>query len=215
MVQISVKHVFSQPELLQKSQQIALLIGDIEHEKAEKKSVAAEYKNKIDKLEAEAKLISGHINNGYTIVDKPAELWLDYANNERVYIDKYSGDELKRESFHASDYQKKIDFDEEQEHINGIVSENGAAHDFANGEMGYDANGNLTDIQANIVTPLDPLGKVIENKKKSPTKAKNKSEKPKPAGNLPDDYGKDFEPELPGEEGDDIFGDAVDDELPM
>lgn len=193
MVQISVKHVFSQPELLQKSQQIALLIGDIEHEKAEKKSVAAEYKNKIDKLEAEAKLISGHINNGYTIVDKPAELWLDYANNERVYIDKYSGDELKRETFHASDYQKKIDFDEEQSDLQRVVYENGAAHDFAN----------------------DPLGEVIEEKKKSGRSAKNKSEKPKPAGNLPDDYGKDFEPELPGEESDDIFGDAVGDELPM
>ncbi len=165
-VTVEARHDFNDAELTQKSKQIARLLSDIESEEAEKKARAAEYKNKIDKLKAEAKLISGHITNGYAFIDTPAELYLDYAANERVYFDKHNGAELLRETFHASDYQKKIDF-------TGVDPETEAQINF-NNQIGEAANaggdklpdgmfigndGNLTDIP-----PVDPLQKVIDEK---------------------------------------------------
>lgn len=152
-VTVNARHDFSDEELRQKSQQLARLISDTESEESEKKARAAEAKNKIDKLKAETKLISGHITNGYTFMDKPAELYLDYASNERVYIDKHDGTELMRETFHSSDYQKKIDFtgiDPETEAQINFNNEIGNAaneenHDAPEG-LFRDVHGNLTDI---------------------------------------------------------------------
>lgn len=174
-VTVNTKHNFTDEERLQQSHQIARLLSEIETEEAEKKARASEYKNKIDKLKAEAKLISGHITNGYAFIDKPAELYLDYTTNERVYFDKHDQTELLRETFHASDYQKKLVFEGTQEQID----ENNTLFDYAEGESGatglkptpkdnlgedygkfhevatdnpddndliYDRNGNLTDI---------------------------------------------------------------------
>jgi len=177
MVTVNVRHNFSHEELLQKSTQIANLINDINTEEAEKKAVGAEYKNKIDKLKAEAKLVSGHITNGFMYTDKPAELWLDYETHERVFTDKHDGTVLKREPFHASDFQKKIDFDEEERNRQLQIDENNEAGEAANGNIHYD------------FTNIDQLNKVISDKKAS----KTKKEKPKPSDNLGEHYGKGFE----------------------
>lgn len=169
LVTVNVKYTFTDEERLQKSSQIAQLINDIEHEKLEKKANSAEYKNKIDKLEAEAKLISGHITNGFTFVDKPAELWLDYDRSFRTYLDKQDGSELKSEPFHASDYQKKIDFNDLQD----IIDENNDAGEYA--ETGYKGkNGSLIDIHpADLAEQFksDPGAKVLDGIVKDKIKA--------------------------------------------
>lgn len=152
-VTVEAKHEFSDIEISSKSKQLARLMAEIESEEAEKKARAAEYKNKIDKLKAEAKLVAGHITNGYAFQDFPAELYLDYTSNERVYFDKQNGAELSREVFHASDFQKKIDFTgvdpetEAQIDFNNKIgaAANGEGEDMPDGFF-TDHNGNLTDI---------------------------------------------------------------------
>ena len=175
MVTVNVKHDFSDTELLQKSSILAQTVKDKENVEAEKKMVMSEFKNNIDKLGAEIKLISGHITNGFMYTDKPAELWLDYENSERIYIDKHDGETiLKKEPFHPSDYQKKIDFDEQERVRNGQIDENNEAGDFADGIVYNKAE--------------DVIAAVIEEKKKSNFKIK-----PVPKNNLGDDYGKNAE----------------------
>lgn len=153
MVLVPGKHFFSDEELLQKSSEIAHLLSDIEHEEAEKKTMAAQFKNKIDVLKAEAKLISGHINNKFKFVDVPCELFLDYDTNTRVYMDKQSGEEIKHESFHASDYQKKIDFTGIAPETQAQIDENNQVSEFA-----------------------DPLDEVIQTKVKGGKKHKPDAE---------------------------------------
>jgi len=175
VVTVNVKHVFSQEELLEKSSALAQTVNDKAEIETEKKAIAAEYKNRIDKLQAEIKLYSGHITNGFAMVDKAAELYLDFESNERVYMDKQTGDLLKTEPFHPSDYQKKIDF-------TGTDANTDSQIDF-NNEVGEFA---------------DPLGEVISEKLK---KANKGNEKPTPKDNLGEHYGKSFE----FEEEDDLF----------
>jgi hypothetical protein len=62
MVICPVKHIFTETELLEKSNEIAQCVAEKEKLEAEKKTNAAEYKNKIDKESAAIKLLSGHIN---------------------------------------------------------------------------------------------------------------------------------------------------------
>lgn len=197
LVTVNVKHTFSDEEKIQQSSLLAKTVKDCETEEANKKSDMAVYKNKIDRYKAEIKEISGKINNGYDFVDRAAELWLDYETNQRVYTSKETGDVIKTEPFHASDFQKKIDFDNEETARQEQIEENNAAHDYANAEpmetsFYNDDNGNLTDIPPRAPDALD---KVIADKK-----APNKKEKPKPSDNLPPQYGRGFETE-----GDDIL----------
>lgn len=107
LVKVNCRHDFSFEERLEKSVHISQLISDIEIEKARKKTAAAEFKNKIDLLEAEAKLIAGHITNGFAMMDKNAEMWLDYSRHLRVYKDKQDGTVLKTEPFHTSDFERR------------------------------------------------------------------------------------------------------------
>lgn len=176
LVTVNCKHTFDDAELLQKSQQIANLITDINHEEDEKKAIGAQYKNKIDTMKAEAKLVSGHITNGFMYTDKPAELYLDYGTSQRVYVDKHNGEELRRDIFHASDFQKKIDFDLEETARQQQIEENNATGSYAEGSL---AQGIYNPVDAIIIDKK--LGKV-------------KKEKPKPADNLSPNYGRDFEP---------------------
>ncbi|MCW3111294.1 MAG: hypothetical protein JWQ09_5800 [Segetibacter sp.] len=170
LVTVNTKHVFSDEELLQKSSQIAHLINDINHEEEEKKAIGSQYKNKIDQLKSEAKLVSGHITNGFAFIDKSAERYLDYETNQRIYKSKDTGEIIKTEPFHASDYQKKLDFDNEEAARQDQIEENNATGGFANGE-------------------LDALDNVIVDKKIG----KVKKEKPTPKDNLDFNYGKDQE----------------------
>lgn len=105
-----------------------------------------------------------------------AEMYRDYARAKRVYFDKASGNFLSEENFHASDYQKKIDFEAREEELrledierNKQIEENNQAGDHAEGgytingvdsdkfykkidkviidkKLGRDKHGNLTDI---------------------------------------------------------------------
>jgi hypothetical protein len=166
VVTVNVKHIFSPEELLQKSAILAQTVNDKSEIEAEKKAIASEYKNRIDKLQAEIKLNSGYITNGYAFIDKTAELYLDFTTNERVYLDKQNGEQLKREPFHPSDYQKRMDFTGTDEETDEQIAFNNHI-----GEM------------------ADPLGDIIDNK----VKKAGFTLKPVPKDNLGEHYGKNNE----------------------
>jgi hypothetical protein len=176
-VTLNVKHIFTEDELKEQSNLLAQGVKNKTQEEANKKVAMADFANKIKSLEAQINVHSGHINNGYTYTDRVCELYLDFENKIRIYDDKQTGQELKREPFHQSDFEKrqlKMNMDEQ-------IEENNSVHDFANNITG----GKGTKDDPYIYQVPDPLYEVIETKKGKG--------KPKPKDTLPDDYGKNFE----------------------
>jgi hypothetical protein len=189
-VTLTVEHKFTDQELLKKSSELAGLTREIDQLDAKKKATAAEYKNKIDILKAQVKLVSDAITNKWENQDRACELYLDFENKVRIYDDKITGEELKREPFHQGDFEKRQlkMFQEEQ------IAENNAVGAYVNAEPDADGFyrdefGNLTDIPPR--KPLDALDAVIIDKKVKG----GKKEKPQPKELLHPNYGKDFEPE--------------------
>jgi len=171
-VNLTVEHHFTDAELLKKSSELANLTKEIDQQEAKKKATAAEYKNKIDVLKAQVKLTSDAITNRWENQDRACELYLDFENKVRIYDDKLTGEELKREPFHQGDFEKRQlkMFQEEQ------IEENNATGDFAEGTDPY--------------APID--GIIIDKAKKGTKVAKLK---PTPSDNLDPNYGRNFETE--------------------
>lgn|GEM_PF-5804758 len=130
-------------------------------------------------------------------------LYRDFDKQRRVYFDKQTGDYLKDESFHPSDFQKKLDFDAEEERLrmediarhqqietNNAVGEYAEQQPDENG-MYRDADGNLTDIKPRSLKDnlFDPVDNIIIDKKVGKTK-----EKPTPKDNLHPMHGMRLEP---------------------
>lgn len=167
MIIINVKHSFTPDELTKESELLAQAVTDKSAEEANKKAAMGVFKNKIDTLDAEVKLRAGHVTHGFTYLDKPTEMYRDNTTSKRLYFDKVTGNLLKDEPFHPSDFQKKIDFDANEEELRLAdiarqqqIEENNRVGNLANGgdgldaldevildkKLGRDRNGNLTDI---------------------------------------------------------------------
>lgn len=197
MVVVNVKHTFSPEEIDQEGQMLAQAVNDKASEENNKKVAMAAFKNKIDTFDGKIKLHASNINHGFTYIDKPAEMYRDYARAKRVYFDKATGDFLSEESFHASDFQKKLDFEQQEEQLRlddierqQQIEENNRAGDHAEGE-------------------LDTLDEIILDKKKEG----RPEMRPVPKDNLPDNYGKNFEadelPDLLNDDVTDSDGDVI------
>jgi len=194
MVILNVKHEFSADELKQEADMLAQCVSDKQQEENNKKVAMSVFKNKIDTLQGEINLHASNINHGFTYVDKATTMYRDFENQKRVYFDKQTGDFLKSEAFHPSDFQKKLDFDAEEIARQEQIAENNSVGAYVNAEPDADGFyrdefGNLTDIPPR--KPLDALDAVIIDKKVKG----GKKEKPAPKELLHPNYGKDFEPE--------------------
>lgn len=160
---------------------MAQSVTDKQATENEKKVAMAAFKNKIDTFEGRIKLHASNINHGFTYIDKAASMYRDFENKKRVYFDRQSGNFLKQEDFHPSDFQKQLDFEEEDERLRlediarqEQIEENNRAGNFADG--------------------LDVLDEIILDKKIG----KGKKEKPTPKDNLHPNHGRDAEyDELP------------------
>jgi hypothetical protein len=127
-VSVNHKHIFSQEEREEQAHLLAQAVKNKSIKEVEKKSAMNQYKDEIDKLDKDIKIASNHVNDGYTFKDFPCELHLNYATKKRMYIEKNTGDVIKEEDFHNSDYQKKLDFEAEQQRIfNEQIDENNDA----------------------------------------------------------------------------------------
>lgn len=150
MVVVNIRHKFSEDELDQQAQLIAQAVTDKASEESNKKVAMATFKTKIDELQGKINLYATYLTNGFMYVDKPAEMYRDYARAKRVYFDKASGNFLSEENFHASDYQKKIDFEAREEELrledierNRQIEENNQAGHYADG---------ITDALAEVIS---------------------------------------------------------------
>lgn len=172
LVTVNLRHDFTPAELAQESQMLAQSVNDKQHEENYKKVAMTAFKNKIDTLDADIKLHASNLTHGFTYRDVTTEMYRDWKAAKRVYFDKQTGNFVKEEVFHQSDFQKKLDFELEESGQQQQIEENNSAGDFANGgdaldqvirhkakagkkskfeikpvdELGYDRHGNLTDI---------------------------------------------------------------------
>jgi hypothetical protein len=129
-VTITVEHHFTDAELLKKSSELAGLTAEIEIQEAKKKATGAEFKNKIDGLKAQAKLVAGNINNKWENQERACELYLDFERKIRLYDDKITGEHLKTEPFHQSDFEKR----QLKMNLDAQIDENNKTGDFAEGD---------------------------------------------------------------------------------
>lgn len=187
MVVVNVKHDFTETELKQESEMMAQSVTDKQATENEKKVSMAAFKNKIDTFEGKIKLHASNINHGFTYIDKAASMYRDFENKKRVYFDRQSGNFLKQEDFHPSDFQKQLDFEEEDERLR--------LEDIARQEQIEENNraGNFADrtLKDDIFNPID---EVILDKKIG----KGNKENPTPKDNLHPNHGRDAEhDELP------------------
>lgn len=195
MVILNCKHEFTEDELKQEADMLAQCVSDKQQEENNKKVAMSVFKNKIDTLQGEINLHASNINHGFTYVDKATTMYRDFDKQRRVYFDKQTGDFLKDEAFHPSDFQKKLDFDAEETARQEQIAENNAVGDYVNATpdengMYIGADGNLTDIPPRDTT-FDPVDDIIVGKKVKGAKVAKL--KPTPKDVLPDNYGKDFE----------------------
>lgn len=129
-ITLNIRHTFSREELEEQSNLLAQAVKNKAQEESNKKVAMADFTNKIKSLEAQINLHSGHINNGYTYSDRVCELYLDFEAKQRIYDDKLTGEHLKTEPFHQSDFEKrqlKMNLDEQ-------IEENNEAGEFAEGD---------------------------------------------------------------------------------
>ncbi len=161
LVLVNVKHVFSEDEKAQEAQLLAQAVNDKATTENNKKVIVADFGNKIKQFDAAIRVHSGHVANGFTMMDKPASLYRDYATSKRVYIDKQTNEIVKVEDFHASDFQKKIDFEEEESRLReqDIARQQQIEE---NNQVGGYAEG--ADINSGL---FDPVDNVIVDKKLS------------------------------------------------
>ena len=114
VVTLNVAHTFTPEEMLQNTDLLVKAVQDKDTEENNKKVANAGFKDKIDRLAADVKLYSGYLSNGFHYRDKTCELWLNFETKKRQYYLKESGELIKEEDFHASDYQKIMDFEQKQ-----------------------------------------------------------------------------------------------------
>lgn len=190
MVTVNLKKVYTAPQLAKQAELLANAVQDKEQIELNKKEAVSEFKNQIDAATSNIKKLSNRVANGFEYADTPAVMYLDFENKRRVFFDPHTLDYLEDQEFKASDYQKEIDFNANEERLDNEdiarqsqIEENNSAGDFAEG-LHLDRNGNLTDIP-------DALDAVIGAKKSG----KVKKEKPAPKDNLAPEYGKHHEPE--------------------
>lgn len=214
VVTVNIKHIFSDEQLAQESQLLAQTVMDKATEENNKKVAMSTFANKIKQLDAEIKVHSGHVASGFTYRDTTAEMYRDYVRSKRVYIDKSSREMIKEEPFRESDYQKKLDFDGEENNLTTAdmrrqqqIEENNQVGTFA--EEGMDALGKvIADKQKPGSHKLGAEGKKLSDSVKGSIAA----EKPKPKDNLDENYGRDLEQgdDLPEGLGHDRHGNITD-----
>lgn len=201
MVILNCKHEFNEAELKQEADMLAQCVSDKQQEENNKKVAMSVFKNKIDTLQGEINLHASNINHGFTYIDKAATMYRDFDKQRRVYFDKQSGDYLKDEAFHPSDFQKKLDFEEQEKAIQQQIEENNQTGEFAERTLKDDLFAPLDEIIVDKKVSGHKLGAEGEKLSKA-VKDGIQKEKPTPKDNLPLNYGKYFDPEtdLPNED---------------
>ena len=74
----------------------------------DKKDHMAQYKAQLDEVEAQMSDLSNKVTLGYEYRKFSCQLYLDFTTKQRVYKDRETGMERKRETLKADDYQMRL-----------------------------------------------------------------------------------------------------------
>lgn len=105
-----IKHVFSPEEKQVIADNLCNIMYEKEKLEAEAKSVAKDYKTRIDVMETSMSDLGLKHRQGYEQQSVECNLHLDFENKTRIYTDLNSTDVLSVEPLEPSDYQLKLDF---------------------------------------------------------------------------------------------------------
>jgi hypothetical protein len=106
------KHIFTQEEKNQKTEQMLQAMRQKEEIEAEFKTSKSNYKSKIDSKEAEIKLTANLLNAGFEDRTYSCLLTKDFEVGKRLYHEIGSNKLVGEEPLTASDYQTQMDLDE-------------------------------------------------------------------------------------------------------
>lgn len=154
MVTVNIKHEFSPEELKKEGEVLAQLVSDKQLIENEKKVAMTVFKNRIETCAGEINLHSSNINYGFTYHDVAAEMYRDWNACQRVYFDKQTGNFIKSENFHPSDFQKKLDFEAEEEKLRLADIERQKQIEANNSAWDYAEGRSLDD---DIFAPIDDI----------------------------------------------------------
>ena len=109
MEYVNAKHYLSQEERNEMAMSLAEKHIDITNLQEEKKGVVSEYTAKIDVKKAEINLMSTHIKDGYITRSVHAQKKKNFFTKQWEWIDPNTGEILKKEAFTGSDFQMRVD----------------------------------------------------------------------------------------------------------
>lgn len=101
---------FTKDEILQKAEQLASARIECNALDEEKKTVASDYKAKIDAKQAEINMLAGHIQHGFEKLTKACQMHKNFDTGFKVFY--YEGKEVGQEKLTARDYQLQAEFEE-------------------------------------------------------------------------------------------------------
>lgn len=105
-----VRHDFTKEELAQISEDQNTILDDIDEVKAEGKSVASQYANKVKRLEAELKSKTNKYRSKFELRDVLCHVRKNFETKEREYVSVQTGDIVFKEPFYPSDHKLRFDF---------------------------------------------------------------------------------------------------------
>lgn len=106
-----IKHELDEVDRLTIAKKLADDRLNYELVEAEKKDVMAEYKEKLDNLDAAISTGAQVYRDGFEMRDVEVEIELDFKNSARIYRDKTTGKFLESVDMEESDKQLMVDFD--------------------------------------------------------------------------------------------------------
>ena len=104
------KYKFTEPELKERSTQLALECRSLEEIENDKKQVMSDFKSKIDGHQATISRLSNNINNGYEhrYIDCEVKMNTPIVG-EKSIIRKDTGELVKQEQMNESEMQEELD----------------------------------------------------------------------------------------------------------
>lgn len=105
-----IKHLFNVEERNEIGTAFANLQLDLENQEQEKKSIMAEFKNRIEQIEASISQKATLLRQGYEYRQEKVLVQLDFKNKVKLFVDANSQELLHSEDLTVDDYQMKMEW---------------------------------------------------------------------------------------------------------
>ncbi len=105
-----VRHDFTKEELAGIAEEQSSILQEIDEVKAEGKSVASQYANKVKRLEADLKSKTNKHRSKFELRDALCHVRKNFETKEREYVSVQTGEIVFKEPFYPSDHKLRFDF---------------------------------------------------------------------------------------------------------